>query len=186
MWREVALLTPGILLGAGSGGVFAAFLSGELLQRLYGGFALLVGLHLFFPWRLGFKPPPVKDWFLGLAGVIIGFISALVGIGGGTMTVPLLKAYGFSMRKAVASSSACGLPIAMAGTLSFILTGWGLEGLPVGSTGYVYWPVMLAIVLTSMLFAPVGAGLAHRLPGSRLQRLFAVFLFLVGGRLLFY
>ena len=100
------------------------------------------------------------------------------------MTVPLLNAAGVEMRKAVATSSACGLPIALAGTMSFIVTGWGVAGLPVGSTGYVYWPVMLCIVLTSSLLAPLGAALAHRLPGARLRRVFALFLLLVGGRLL--
>jgi uncharacterized membrane protein YfcA len=121
---------------------------------------------------------------MGLAGAGIGIISALVGIGGGTMTVPLLNASGVEMRKAVATSSACGLPIALAGTLSFVITGWGMDGLPAGSTGYVYWPAMLIIVFTSTLFAPVGAALAHRLPGDRLKRVFAVFLLLIGGRLL--
>jgi hypothetical protein len=100
------------------------------------------------------------------------------------MTVPLLHAAGIEMRKAVATSSACGLPIALSGALSFMVMGWDEVGLPSASTGYVYWPVVLSIVLTSSLLAPVGAALAHRLPGARLRRIFALFLVLVGGRLL--
>ena len=184
IWRTVGLLTPGILGGAWLGGVLAGHLQGESLQRIYGIFAIAVGLHLFFQIHSSRQHISQAPWLMGLAGTLIGVISALVGIGGGTMTVPLLTAAGVEMRKAVATSSACGLPIALAGTMSFILVGWGLEGLPAGSTGYVFWPVMLIIVLASSLFAPLGAALAHHLPGARLKQVFALFLLLVGGRLL--
>jgi uncharacterized membrane protein YfcA len=153
------------------------------LQRIYAGFAILVGLHLLVQGQARWKHK-IKPWLMGLAGMVIGVVSALVGIGGGTMTVPLLNASGVEMRKAVATSSACGLPIALAGAMSFTVTGWGVAGLPAGSTGYVYWPVALSIILTSSLFAPVGAALAHRLPSDRLRRVFALFLLLIGGRLL--
>jgi uncharacterized membrane protein YfcA len=182
LWRQVGLLTPGILAGAWLGGVVAGLMQGEWLQRIYASFAILVGLQLLTQgqssWSLVIRP-----WLMRLAGVGIGIVSALVGIGGGTMTVPLLNATGVEMRKAVATSSACGLPIALSGALSFIVMGWGMAGLPAGSTGYVYWPVMLSIVLTSSLFAPLGAGLAHRLPAARLRVAFALFLLLVGSRL---
>jgi uncharacterized membrane protein YfcA len=183
LWPQVGLLTPGILAGAWLGGVVAGLLQGQWLQRIYAGFAILVGLHLLLQGRAP-RAHVLRPWLLGLAGAGIGLVSALVGIGGGTMTVPLLNAAGVEMRKAVATSSACGLPIALAGALSFMVAGWGLAGLPAGSSGYVYWPVVLIIVLTSSLFAPLGAALAHRLPGARLRQVFALFLLLVGGRLL--
>ena len=183
LWRKVGLLTPGILVGAWLGGVVAGLLQGEWLQRIYAGFAILVGLHLLVQAESQ-RNLSIKHWLLALAGLGIGVISALVGIGGGTMTVPLLNATGVEMRKAVATSSACGLPIALAGALSFMVMGWSVSGLPTGSSGYVYWPVVLCIVLTSSLFAPLGAALAHRLPGARLRQVFALFLLLVGGRLL--
>lgn len=184
LWQEVRLLTPGILLGAWLGGMLAGSMGGEILQRLFGVFAILVGLHLYFRLKATnsrFSPGPILT---SLVGGVIGLISALVGIGGGSMTVPLLNITGVEMRKAVATSSACGLPIALSGTLSFIVVGWGLEGLPAGSSGYVYWPVALIIVITSTLFAPLGAAWAHRLPGDHLQRVFAVFLLFIGGSLL--
>jgi uncharacterized membrane protein YfcA len=184
LWREVGLLTPGILLGAWLGGILAGGLEGERLQLIYGLFATLVGLHLFFGGKAKTHSLNPGRWLMGLAGGLIGLVSALVGIGGGTMTVPFLHTAGVEMRKAVATSSACGLPIALAGALSFIFVGWGLEGLPAGSSGYVYWPVVLSIVVTSTLFAPLGATLAHRLPADRLKRVFAVFLLWVGGTLL--
>ncbi len=180
LWRRVALLTPGILLGAWMGGQVAGILEAGMLQRIYASFAILVGLHFLLHGQArsgGLAPGALMNL---LAGACIGLVSALVGIGGGTMTVPYLHHTGVAMRKAVASSSACGLPIALSGALSFVYAGWGLEGLPAGSSGYVYWPVVLIIVVTSSLFAPLGATLAHHLPGERLKRLFGLFLLLVG------
>ncbi len=100
------------------------------------------------------------------------------------MTVPYLHWNGISIRNAVATSSACGLPIAVAGTVGFVVAGLGQEGLPAGSGGYVYWSAMPWIVLTTIIFAPVGAGLAHSLPTRTIKRLFALLLFLVGIRLI--
>jgi hypothetical protein len=117
---------------------------------------------------------------MGLAGSVIGAVSALVGIGGGTMTVPFLNACKVRMQQAVGTSAACGLPIAVGGTLSYVILGWGNVQLPTGSAGFVYGPALLGIALTSMLFAPLGAALAHRLPTPVLKRVFAGFLVLLG------
>ncbi|MEN8179767.1 MAG: sulfite exporter TauE/SafE family protein [Pseudomonadota bacterium] len=184
LWRRFGLLTPGILLGAWLGGLLAGTMEGGMLQRIFGVFAMLVGLHLYFRVLAKDSSFSPGSFITSLVGVVIGLISALVGIGGGSMTVPFLHFTGVEMRKAVATSSACGLPIALSGALSFIVVGWGLEGLPVGSSGYVYWPVALIIVMTSSLFAPLGAALAHRLPGEQLKRGFGVFLVLIGVSLL--
>lgn len=184
LWRTVGQLTPGILLGAWLGGMLAGSLEGEVLQRVFGGFAILVGLHLGFGVKgesVGFSTGPLLN---AVAGGGIGLISALVGIGGGTMTVPYLHKGGVEMRRAVATSSACGLSIALAGAMSFVVMGWGEPGLPPGSSGYVYWPVALVIVISSSLSAPLGAHLAHHPPGERLKRFFGFFLLLVGSGLL--
>jgi uncharacterized protein len=117
------------------------------------------------------------------AGGGIGTLSALVGIGGGTLTVPFLSNRGLDMRKAVGTSAACGLPIAIAGAIGFMVVGWGREGLPGASTGFVYWPAVGAILLASMPAAPLGAHLAHRLPVALLKRLFGIFLLAVAVRL---
>jgi hypothetical protein len=165
--------------------MLAGALEGETLRRVYGTSAALVGLHLYF--RV--EPKDVHRVLSTLAtvsvGGVIGLISALVGIGGGTMTVPFLHHTGVEMRKAVATSSACGLPIALSGALSFVYMGWEQTGLPSGSSGYVYWPAALAIVITSSLLAPFGAALAHRLPGEKLKRFFGLFLVLLGVTLLY-
>ena len=120
---------------------------------------------------------------MGLAGTVIGGVSAIIGIGGGTLTVPFLAWCDVPMRKAVATSAACGLPIAIAGTMGFIITGWHTTAIPYAS-GYVYWPAFAAIGIASMLFAPVGARLAHTLPVTVLRRMFALLLVGLGVRML--
>jgi uncharacterized membrane protein YfcA len=100
------------------------------------------------------------------------------------MTVPFLTWCGVDIRRAVATSAACGFPIALAGAIAFTLVGWRGEGLPPGSTGYLYWPALLGVAVASVLTAPLGARLAHTLPVSALKRVFAAVLVLVGIRLL--
>ncbi len=124
---------------------------------------------------------PVAGWM----GLGIGSLSALVGIGGGTLTVPLLVRAGVPLPKAVGTASACGLPIALAGALGFLLTGWEQVDLPPGSTGFIYWPGVLGILLSSLPSASLGARLAHQLPLHWLRRLFALVLFMVALHLLF-
>ena len=114
---------------------------------------------------------------------MIGTVSGVAGIAGGTLTVPLLVRWRVPVAQAIATSAAVGLPIAISGGLGFVATGWD-AALPRGSLGYVYLPAVLGIALASVSFAPLGARLAHRLPTGVLRRVFAVFLLLVGTRLL--
>jgi uncharacterized membrane protein YfcA len=118
------------------------------------------------------------------AGGVIGAVSAIVGIGGGSLTVPFLTWCNTAIRQAVATSSACGLPIALAGALGFVVTGLNAAGRPDWSLGYIYGPALVGITLTSMLSAPLGAKLAHTLPTEMLKKVFAVFLTLVGVKML--
>jgi uncharacterized membrane protein YfcA len=117
---------------------------------------------------------------LTLAGVVIGWASAIFGIGGGSLNVPFLIWRSVPMQQAVATSAACGLPIAVAGALTFMWLGWDSPQLPQWSLGFVYLPAMAGIAVTSMFFARFGARLAHRLSPSLLKRLFALLLFSVG------
>jgi uncharacterized membrane protein YfcA len=117
---------------------------------------------------------------LGFFGVLIGAVSALVGIGGGSMTVPLLIAKGAKPVRAVGTSAACGFAIALASAAGYVFAGRDAGGLPPWSLGFVYLPAALGVAAASVLMAPYGATLAHRLAGAHLQRLFAAFLVLMG------
>jgi len=183
-WGLFFLLTPGIIMGAWLGAATADQLSTIWLQRVFAVFTFLVALHLVLELKLKSNRSIPGRMGMTLAGVVIGMVSSIVGIGGGSMTVPYLHWSGVTIRNAVATSSACGLPIATAGTVGFVVVGLSEEGLPAGSGGYVYWSAMPWIVVTSIIFAPVGAGLAHSLPTRTLKRLFALLLFVVGLSLL--
>ncbi|TNF35152.1 MAG: sulfite exporter TauE/SafE family protein [Gammaproteobacteria bacterium] len=179
-WPVFMALAPGLAIGVWLGAWVADRLQGLQLQGLIGVFALVVAAQM----GLGLKPKPSRELpgrpVLAAVGVIFGSISALFGIGGGSLTVPFLSWCNVRMQEAVGTSAACGIPIALFGALAFGVTGWGTANLPEGSTGYVYWPAVIGVVLTSALCAKVGAQLAHRLSADKLKRVFALFLLVLG------
>lgn len=184
LWATVWRLTPGIIIGAWLGAAVADALSSFVLQKVFALFVLAMAGQMGF----GAKPAPHRDLpeTTGMlaAGGVIGVVSAIVGIGGGSLTVPFLSWCNVPIRQAVATSAACGLPIALAGALGFVVTGLNAPDLPAWSLGYVYGPALLGVAVTSMLFAPLGAKLAHTLPTEMLKKIFAVFLAVVGVKML--
>ncbi len=182
-WALVMQLLPGILIGAWLGAIIADALSTLWLKRIFALFVIVVGIRMLLSVNTeGHRELPTR-WGLAMVGVVVGTLSAIVGIGGGSMTVPFLNGCRVTMRQAVATSSACGLPIALAGGMAFAVVGWNAPALPAGSSGYIYWPAVFGVALTSVLFAPVGVHLSHNLPSSSLKRIFALLLFLIGGRM---
>ena len=113
----------------------------------------------------------------------VGAVSALMGIGGGALNVPLLSYCGVALTRAIATAAAVGLPLAVSATIGYVIAGLDETGAPPGSVGYVNVPVFLSIVATSLLFAPLGATLAHKLPERLLRRFFAAFLFILASRM---
>ena len=184
LWPLFWRLMPSIVVGSLLGAVIADWLPSDVLRTVFAVFVLAVAVQM----GLGAKPSPHRELpeTLGTsaAGVVIGSLSAIVGIGGGSLTVPFLVWCNTAMRNAVSVSAACGLPIAVAGSLGFLATGLNETGLPPWSTGYLYWPAGAGIAVTSVLFAPLGARLAHQIPADRLKRFFALFLAVVGVRML--
>ena len=184
LWPQFRQLTPGILFGAALGGWVASIMTTAWLKPLFGVFELAVALHMLSSVQPhAHRALPGKLKMTG-AGSIIGLISSLVGIGGGTLTVPLLVWHSVAMRQAIATSAACGLPIAIAGSLSYIFNGWQQPLLPQHSLGYLHLPALIGIVSSSILFAPLGAKLTHSLPVATLKKIFGVFLLLLAIKLL--
>ncbi|MDH5785896.1 MAG: sulfite exporter TauE/SafE family protein [Chromatiales bacterium] len=183
-WPIFRAITPGIIIGALAGAFIARAIPTLSLRTLFGLFELFVAVQM----ALSLKPAahrglPGRVGMSG-AGIVIGAISALVGIGGGTLTVPFLLWCNVTIQRAIATSAAVGLPIAVGGATGFVLSGWGHHKLPEWSSGYLYWPALLGIVMASTLFAPLGATLAHRLPTVLLKRLFALLLFALALRMI--
>lgn len=179
-WAIFAWLTLGVLFGAAIGALTASLIQGPLLQKIIGVFAILVAIQMGLDLRPSASREVPGKPGLTLAGVFIGWASAIFGIGGGSLTVPFLTWRSVPMQQAVATSSATGLPIALASALSFMLLGWGNPALPQWSLGFVYLPAMAGIAITSMFSARIGARLAHRLSPRLLKRLFALLLLCVG------
>jgi uncharacterized membrane protein YfcA len=184
LWPVFWRLTPGIVFGAWLGAVVADALPSAVLGKIFAVFVLAMAAQMGF----GAKPAahrelPGRSGMLA-AGGAIGAVSAIVGIGGGSLTVPFLTWCNTAIRQAVVTSAACGVPIAVAGALGFIVIGWSNPGLPAWSLGYVYGPALVGIAVTSMLSAPLGAKLAHTLPTETLKKVFAIFLALVGIEML--
>jgi uncharacterized membrane protein YfcA len=186
VWAKVFSLSPAIMLGAAAGAVAAKQISAEYLRLILVAFLFYVGVQM----ALQIKPKSgtVQQSKLldALVGLVIGLLSAIVGIGGGTLTVPYLLSGQYTMRQAVAVASACGLPIAIVGTVSYILLGWQDARLPEWSLGYVYLPAFIGTALSSMLTAPLGAKLAHKLPAATLKRYFSLLLFIMAAKLLWH
>ena len=180
-WDLIRWIIPGILIGSVLGGLFAASLPGPILQLLFGFLLVAVSAQLFLSPALKVLAAP-GNFLLGTAGVVIGSVSALFGIGGGTLTTPFLSSVGASIRQAVGSAAACGLPIAVAGGLTYLVAGQGNSALPEGSLGYIYIPAWIGIVLASIPFARLGALVAHLMNEQILRRLFAAVILLLGIR----
>jgi uncharacterized membrane protein YfcA len=182
-WLLVRSLSGGLVVGAILGAVIADALQGDALVRVFGTFAILAGLQLILGRHPeGEKPLPLQPT-VSLVGLLIGAISSLIGIGGGALTGPWQMWHGIRAQNAVATSAACGYPIAIAGTLSFVWLGWQGD-MPAQALGYVHLPAFVGIALTSALAAPLGAATVHRLPPKLVRRIFGAFLVLVGLRML--
>jgi uncharacterized membrane protein YfcA len=183
-WPLVRRLAPGIVAGTAGGAVVADFISNDAMRAVIAVFLLGAALQM----AVGAVPAARRDLpgraGMAAAGIVIGTVSALVGIGGGTLTTPFLAWCRVELRRAIATSAACGLPIALTGTAAYLIAGLDASGLPAGSSGYIHWPAAAAIAAASIFTAPLGARLTHALPVTLLRRLFALLLAAVAVRLL--
>lgn len=181
-WTTVAWMVPGLLLGGWLGSRLAVALDGALLRWIVSGYCLLAAWQVGFGGTLagpgGGEAPAPSGWPMSLAGGGIGALSAVVGIGGGSMTVPLLVWRGVRPVRAVGTSSACGVAIGLASAVGYALHAPS-GALPAHGLGYVFLPAAVGVAAASVLAAPLGTRLAHRLGAQALRRVFALFLLLV-------
>lgn len=175
-----------IAIGSISGALLAGLLSGLAMKTIFGGFLIFVAVYMFFA-KEGqplFSAPPT-GWRKDLLSWCIAAISSIVGIGGGSLTVPALSMCNVPMQRAVGTSAALGLVIAIPGALGFIMSGWGQQGLPPFSIGYICLAALVILLPTTALTAPLGARLAHKLSRDFLKKIFAVFLGFVALKMLY-
>lgn len=176
-WSTVARLAPGIVVGSLASSLAAfAHAKGAVLALLFAGVVLVSSVHMFAD-----RPAAARRQLPGTAGqasagAAIGFVSGLVGAGGGFVSVPWMTWHGVPMRQAVATSAALALPIAAVNVAGYVASGGHAPGLPAGTAGYVWVPAWLAIAGASIAMAPLGARAAHALPASGLRKLFAALL----------
>lgn len=183
-WSVVKGISIGILTGTFFGSWVAAQLSTGFLKGFFVVFLYYVAAQML----LDIRPAPSRSLpgsggMFG-AGNVIGGVSSLVGIGGGSLSVPFLVWCNLPMHNAVGTSAAIGFPIAVAGAAGYIVNGLGNSALPEWSLGFVYLPALVGIAAASVLTAPLGARLAHSLPVARLKKAFAILLLIMGTRML--
>lgn len=182
-WSVVKRITGGIVIGTFIGAWLASWLSSGFLKGFFVIFLYYVAVQLILD-----KKPQASREFPGpvgmsSAGGIIGLISSLVGIGGGSLSVPFMIWCNLPVHNAIGTASAIGFPIAVAGTLGYLASGFHKSLLPAYSVGFVYLPALVGIVMASVVTAPLGAKLAHSLPVPRLKRIFAILLFVVATKM---
>lgn len=176
LWSVVKQIAPGIVVGAFIATFVAAKLSAVFLATFFACFLVYASAQMF----LNKKPKPSRALpgakGLFVAGNVIGSISALVSIGGGTLTVPFLSWHNVDVKKAIGTSAAIGLPISVAGTIGYLVNGWSVDIAGDFVFGYINVPAVILISIMSFMMAPVGAHVAHKLPVSVLKKVFAVLL----------
>jgi len=188
LWPTVLLLSPGICLGAWLGANFATQLDTSTLKPMFGLFEIFVACLMFGQYQSKNHQRTIKTSSGLIGGSIIGGISAIVGIGGGTLTVPFLHWHKINIKNAIATSAACGLPIAIFATASYTYSSWNLTDNispdQQSMFGFVQLHAFLLIAICSFLFAPLGAKLAHTISDVLLKKIFSIFLLLLGLKML--
>lgn len=179
--RVLRLWAPVIVVATLAGGLMAGWYSGNALRIVFGVMALFIAANIVLPFQqmlIGHLSASALTHRIFAA--VVGYLSALMGVGGGSLSVPTIAALGATMHQAVGTGAAIGVFIAVSGTVGFVISGWTANGLPPFSVGYINLPALVLIGTLAALTAPLGAALAHRLDQKTLKRVFAVFLLLVG------
>lgn len=181
-FQTIKVWSPWIVMGVGIGIVIAARIPGTVLAFIFGVGVIIMAVHFLFPFlsrkTIG-NQMPRGGLRVAIAGSV-GAFSAMLGIGGGTIVTIVMTLCGRTIHNAIATAAGFGCVIAIPGMIGFMIIGWGQPGLPFGSLGYVNIPAAVAITSTSILTAPLGVAVAHRLNQAMLKRVFGIYLIFVG------
>ena len=183
-WKLIKVVVPSIVIGSSLGGITAGYLESSTLQGLVSLFLVVASIQLIFEF-----PPPSQNPKTNLVGPVIagggiGWLSGVFGIGGGIFSVPYFYHRGLTMMNAIGTSAACGIPIALAGSISYMVIGFENINLPNNSIGYIYLPATLIVGLMSSITAKYGVNIAHRMKQKKLRIAFAFLVMIMALNLL--
>lgn len=184
LWPIVHKMALGVIVGTFLATFVATFLNSTYLAIFFAAFMGYVAFGMFNKKSTKGEVSTLTTSNLVVSGTGIGAISALVSIGGGSLTVPYLSSKNINVKKAIGTSAAVGLPISVAGTLGYLVNGWNVEYGQEWILGFVYLPAVAIIAVTSFFTAPLGAKLAHSLPVATLKKLFALLLVALAVKML--
>ena len=181
LWPVAKLLAPGIVIGSLLGAQIAKALPAQVLAILFALFVSFSALQMLID-----RKPKATRQLPGTGGMLavggtVGLLSSLVGAGGAFVSVPFMTWCNVKIHNAVATSAALGFPVAVAGTLGYVIAGWTLRDMPTGTLGFIYLPALITVSIASVVTAPVGARTAHRMDMRQLKRVFACLLFSLAG-----
>lgn len=177
-------IAPGVMVGVVCGGILAHFVHSRWLSIAFGVFVFYMAYRLLFVKNSGEQNNLPSQAGMLIVGTFVGLLSGLLGVAGSAFSVPYLTGRGVKMHTAVVVSVAIAMTVSVLGTITFVLTGLHAVGLPKWSTGYVYWPAWLGIIIGGLFSAPWGAKLSHRFSDKKLKQFFAGFLIIVGLHML--
>lgn len=181
----IRLWAPPLVASSLVAGLMAGLFPGNVLRAMFGTLALLIAINTAVPFlRNAISQVGASRAANRIAAAVIGYFSTLMGIGGGSFSVPTLTAFGMPIHRAIGTSAALGVVLALPGALGFFISGWPAEGLPPFSVGFINLPALVLIAAVASVMAPLGAALAHRLDAKQLKLVFALFLAVVALRML--
>ena len=181
LWPVAKLLAPGIVIGSLLGAQIAKALPAQVLAILFALFVSFSALQMLID-----RKPKATRQLPGTGGMLaaggtVGLLASLVGAGGAFVSVPFMTWCNVKIHNAVATSAALGFPVAVAGTLGYVIAGWTLRDMPTGTLGFIYLPALITVSIASVVTAPIGARTAHRMDMRQLKRVFACLLFGLAG-----
>ncbi len=182
-WQIFARMAPGMVAGVVVGAVAARYLPNKGLQIFFALFCTVIACRSL----MNVQPKPSRrlpgKTGLAAAGGLFGLLSSWIGIGGGSLSIPFMASCNVPMHRAVGTSSALGWPIALAGSIGYLAAGWSSEHLPPGAWGFVYLPATVILAAGTLLFAPLGVKVSHKLPPAYLKKAFGVLLLLIAVKM---